>query len=1091
MRKHFLILMLLTLLPFTAWADAPTVTTAGVGATKTYSGEAQDLFATAPATTTEGAKIYYLISDAEEVTFSTETWTELTNSVKPQGTAAGTYKVWYAAYKEGDGNSAPASVTATINKLDVQIKATAVNTTYGANYATLGSYYEKVAPTTEAQITLANLTVTPSFKTWTANHAVTTGAGTDFTITATAANANCTVTITNATAKIKIAKKDLTIATELDDEQPNAIIYGEDLPTWHLTYAGLIDLDNASYGVVPAAADAPKSGVVTGTVDWTVQTTGLVNYYAGTGTFNSHTAIVGNVETYQVTAKGLSASNYNIIFAPVAVTVNAKALTAAMISKVSATNKVYNGADQQAVNNAVKKDVVVVDGTKTLTADDFTFVTKKADGSALDDDKAIAAATYKVIVTGAGNYTGSAEKTFTIAKKPLGVRSKSHTLTYDGDDQSETITGDVAYVNYIGFDGFVDGDYYRLNAAGTAVEQNVLADANNHPTLVLQKDLSNVNAAINAGDYDIVVVGEDANDDDFFTNYAPVYVSDGVLTISPKAITITPNDKSKQYGKTDNFVAGVTAKAADLTVATLFNGHSITTFPTLKREAGENVGEEYRLYLEGAVVIKDNSATPVDVTNNYNITFEDGVFTVTAGTITIYADAKELTYGDAAKPLTATIIGMTAEDKTAVQTAVNGVVAFADADEEDFDPTQAGVYDLTISEDAVKAAIGVTIMANYSETINIFTESAKYTVNPKALTKITANTQSLTVGEYLSDLVVNGTTITIEGAKDADLKALYAALKLNFANYVNKDDVVEETVVVDKKLTAVPAEDIAGQFVKATNTYLKGIIFDTTADLGNYTFPTDNTKIVAGNLIVSADVAPITFDATNAETGDDNNTALITAQAGQKMDVTIEGRTLQANKWNALSLPFSISVRDLSKTLGYAIVDRFQQSGDKLNFKIYIGEIPAYTPFLVKVDETVDMADKTFDNVIIEAPKTVTEENDTWKFINTVDAANVAGLVYYITPSKSESVVYLNHKDDGADLLGFYAYFKTQSGQPVSDARIYIEEPDGSTTAISAIDADGVAVPANGWYTINGMKLEGMPTEKGVYINNGKKVVVK
>ena len=35
------------------------------------------------------------------------------------------------------------------------------------------------------------------------------------------------------------------------------------------------------------------------------------------------------------------------------------------------------------------------------------------------------------------------------------------------------------------------------------------------------------------------------------------------------------------------------------------------------------------------------------------------------------------------------------------------------------------------------------------------------------------------------------------------------------------------------------------------------------------------------------------------------------------------------------------------------------------------------------------------------------------------------------------------------------------------------------------------AVKAEGWYTINGIKLNAAPTQKGIYINNGKKIVVK
>ena len=60
-------------------------------------------------------------------------------------------------------------------------------------------------------------------------------------------------------------------------------------------------------------------------------------------------------------------------------------------------------------------------------------------------------------------------------------------------------------------------------------------------------------------------------------------------------------------------------------------------------------------------------------------------------------------------------------------------------------------------------------------------------------------------------------------------------------------------------------------------------------------------------------------------------------------------------------------------------------------------------------------------------------------------------------------------------------------------AIIFIDEPDGTTTAIQAVSGDkiGSDIIADGWYTLGGMKLQGAPTQKGVYINNGKKVVVK
>ena len=64
----------------------------------------------------------------------------------------------------------------------------------------------------------------------------------------------------------------------------------------------------------------------------------------------------------------------------------------------------------------------------------------------------------------------------------------------------------------------------------------------------------------------------------------------------------------------------------------------------------------------------------------------------------------------------------------------------------------------------------------------------------------------------------------------------------------------------------------------------------------------------------------------------------------------------------------------------------------------------------------------------------------------------------------------------------------TTSSAPI----MYIEEPNGNTTAIKTLDAETMQTySTDGWYNLNGVKLNGVPTEKGIYINNGKKVVIK
>ncbi len=50
---------------------------------------------------------------------------------------------------------------------------------------------------------------------------------------------------------------------------------------------------------------------------------------------------------------------------------------------------------------------------------------------------------------------------------------------------------------------------------------------------------------------------------------------------------------------------------------------------------------------------------------------------------------------------------------------------------------------------------------------------------------------------------------------------------------------------------------------------------------------------------------------------------------------------------------------------------------------------------------------------------------------------------------------------------------------------------NGETTAIGTLDTTTGKVSFDGWYTLDGVKLSGKPSTRGIYINNGKKIVIK
>ena len=210
---------------------------------------------------------------------------------------------------------------------------------------------------------------------------------------------------------------------------------------------------------------------------------------------------------------------------------------------------------------------------------------------------------------------------------------------------------------------------------------------------------------------------------------------------------------------------------------------------------------------------------------------------------------------------------------------------------------------------------------------------------------------------------------------------------------------------------------------------------------------------------------------------------------------------MTAEKWYPVVLPFATTVKEISKVFGYAVVDTFDgiDANGNIQFKLNMGAIDANTPFIVKVYEDLNMKDATFENV------TIVNAMDANKEVKVGDAAGVqfvgtyAGKadgfrsnMYYFSTNTALNEYYKGNDTNKTYLRPLGAYFVDNSADAASANRmILIEEANGSTTAINAIAADGAFIEADGWYTLSGVKLEGVPTEKGVYIRNGKKVVIK
>lgn len=63
---------------------------------------------------------------------------------------------------------------------------------------------------------------------------------------------------------------------------------------------------------------------------------------------------------------------------------------------------------------------------------------------------------------------------------------------------------------------------------------------------------------------------------------------------------------------------------------------------------------------------------------------------------------------------------------------------------------------------------------------------------------------------------------------------------------------------------------------------------------------------------------------------------------------------------------------------------------------------------------------------------------------------------------------------------------------PGAKARAFVLNFGGEeVTGILEVSADSKEMTDDAWYSLDGVRLSGKPAQRGIYINNGNKVVIK
>ena len=249
----------------------------------------------------------------------------------------------------------------------------------------------------------------------------------------------------------------------------------------------------------------------------------------------------------------------------------------------------------------------------------------------------------------------------------------------------------------------------------------------------------------------------------------------------------------------------------------------------------------------------------------------------------------------------------------------------------------------------------------------------------------------------------------------------------------------------------------------------------------------------------------------------DNSTTINTAYSFLA-NVTLSGRTLYKDgKWNTLCLPFSLSAAQIAAHADFAgatlmTLDVTKKNGfDATDGTLYLWfktaqEIEAGVPYLVKWEKATgyegneasyDISNPVFEGVTIsnstaQAVESETTGLETVQMVGTYSPVSVTANDKSILFLGDANTLYYSTIDRQIRSCRAYfsvPYIKEHAG---TQARAFALSFDGEeTTGVLEVSSNSNEVKDDAWYSLDGVRLSGKPSQRGMYINKGKKILVK
>ena len=522
---------------------------------------------------------------------------------------------------------------------------------------------------------------------------------------------------------------------------------------------------------------------------------------------------------------------------------------------------------------------------------------------------------------------------------------------------------------------------------------------------------------------------------------------------------------------------------------------------TVTREPGEEVNANG--YPVTGISVNQYGAQNQTL-QNYEVdckVFSGAKLTITPIAVNVKVDNATITYGGTYTP-DIHINPRNALDRTRRSAIIAAIkeATVKDANNNDVLALQYVVPEqLTVTGSPYTISVATTAPARVLGKYDITYQTGTLTVNPFVL-NVKANDQGIAYTETYCpwDVTFNGVDAkTLEGYKTGDCVIEATGDKLNEVFRLDLKDTYKRVGATANAYVLTPSNG------KSANYTLNELVDDVTNGWLSIdpleTIPLENAELAA----------LLGKDADEAGTNPSLLQKVLEEHRGIQVNVKMPARRMKADDWYTWVLPFEISLGELFAAetgWGYGALetlDADKSKGDKIVFALQMKPVKANTPFIVKVENEItaeEMNKKIFHGVVIENKDYLFTENPVPA---TGNDGNVKFVGLYYDKKGFTAKEKYNASVSGAP-RGFYpggdnsgnivvkrtnAYLLYPSEEAQNNSRIYIQEPDGSYTAINGIDGDTNDSNAEGIYNLSGQRVN--KAQKGIFIKDGKKVLVK